>query len=277
MRPPSRTSPAKASRPKKPKQKAEVGSTRRLRKSYVIHFFAVAALSVIVLSALSVTVVFNAEEVIVKGESVYSHEEILNAGGIEIGQNLIRFDSAQAQEDIMDKLVCLDGAQVKKVFGFPSSIEVTVENAERIFSIQDEKNYFDISRRGRVINEHTKPPKALIITGVNLKTAFNDVEWKTGDFLHDDEERVLLAFEITELVERYGLHKINNIDITDKFDINLFYDKDRIEVKFGSALQLEDKFKVAAKIIKDEIDDNEEGVLRISNPRKASFKPNVNP
>jgi len=232
----------------------------------------IAIIAVSIIGASSVTILFNATEVVVTGDSIYTNDEILAIGGIETGQNLIRLDSEQAETDIMKELVCLDGVRIKKVFGFPSSIIVEVEGAKKQFSVSNGRNFLEVSQNGRIIGITEKTPTDLLIIGLAA------VEPSVGGYLDcGDEEREQseLVFRLAALIEQHEVPDINRIDITDRFDIKLFSSGDRIEVKLGAPMQLDEKLKVAARIIEDEIAENESGVLRVSNPRKASFKPHM--
>jgi cell division septal protein FtsQ len=260
---------------------------RRVRQNYVIHFALVAILFVTGFAVLSVTVFFNAEKVVIKGESSYSDEEIMAAGNIEMGVNLIRFGSGQAQDDIIDSLIRLDEVTVKRVF--PSTITITVERAERIFSFYSDGAYFEVSQKGRIINSESKRPKGLIINGLMLESAAvgdyldhaADVNESgehsvDADAITDDKEKIELIFRLVELIGKHGLTEIGRIDIADRFDIKMFTGiagNERVEVKLGAANQLDEKLAVTAKIISKEIAEGEKGVLRVSTPRKASFNP----
>jgi cell division protein FtsQ len=229
-----------------------------------------AILSTIILGALSVTVLFNASDVVVKGESIYSDEEIMSVAGIELGTNLTRFDSEGAQANIMSTLINLDDASIRKVYGFPSRIEVTVEKSQGIFSFLCEGEYREVSRNGRIIGSLPNQPETLIVTGISSEI------YEVGEFLsYEDNEQITLAFELIRLIEKHELTDVHGIDIADKFDIKMFYDDERIEVRLGSPTQLEEKFMGTGVIVSEQIDKKESGVLRISNPNKASFKARV--
>jgi cell division protein FtsQ len=237
---------------------------------------------VIIFAALSVTVVFNVREVVIKGESIYSDDEIIEAGNIEVGMNLIRFGksgSVQAQSDIMDSLTHLDSVTVER--SYPSAITITVESAERAFSVYSDETHFEISGKGRVINSSLKRPAGLVVTGLFPSEDSMSEMVKIGDSIKCvdnagviDSDKTDLVFQIDDLIEKHELDEISRVDIVDRFDIRMFNGEDeRVEVKLGAPTQLDEKFAIAAKIIKDEIAPEEKGVLRITGSRRASFNP----
>jgi cell division septal protein FtsQ len=260
---------------------------RKFRKSYVLHYSLVAILLVSIFAALSATVLFNVRNVIVQNEGLqmYSYEEILLAGNIEEGLNLMRFDSVQARTDIMSALVQLDGVQVTRVF--PSTITITAQNAERVFSLYENRTYWEISRNGRVINSGSNRPDGLVVTGFtqsdssalrvggNLTCPENESEDSAAD-----TERAELIFRLADLVEHHDF-EVSRIDVSDRFDVKLYYgdgagsaDGERIEIRLGMPTQLSEKIMIAKTIVADEIDSNESGVLRVTSRQRASFNPN---
>ncbi|MBQ7095572.1 MAG: FtsQ-type POTRA domain-containing protein [Clostridia bacterium] len=65
---------------------------RRKKKAKVLFFTLLFALFLLSLAILSMTVFFNADTIEVEGNTRYSADEILEIGGLKIGQNLFRLD-----------------------------------------------------------------------------------------------------------------------------------------------------------------------------------------
>jgi len=251
---------------------SSVTARRKIRRNYILHFLAASIVVVVAVSVLSSTVLFNVRAVNVEGESMlYSAEEILAAGNIETGGNLVRFKSGQAQEDIMNALVGLDSVTVRKVF--PSTISITVEDAVNVFSIQSGRQYLGISQNGRIIQSGTRRPDGLVITGFVPKSK------TVGDYLECElDGKRALAFQLSGLIEKHDLGRVIRIDLNDIYDIRLFsgsVSEEQIEIKLGTPSQLDEKLVVASKVITDELAPNERGVLRVQTPRKASFNPDL--
>jgi cell division protein FtsQ len=243
-----------------------------------------AILAVIIIAALSKTVLFRISEVNIEGESAYSADEIMQAGNIEIGVNLTGFDKKRAETAVMDSLPRLDGVEIKRIFGFPSKISVTVEGAEKSFNVPNSDGYLEVSRNGRIIGAEPQIPQGLIMNGL-LPFSSQDSP-KVGDYIKlepavsEDENpggieqvKVQLAFELCGLIEKHELVQVGQVDVSDKFDIKMLYDGGRIEIRLGAPSALDEKLAVAANIITNEIADAEKGILRVSNPNKATFKP----
>ena len=265
---------AKTEKNKKIKRAKPIPGGRRVQRSwkcYIIHITLATVLFMASIVALSVTMWFNADRVILKGDSIYSPEEILNCGNIETGVNLFRFDSATALTNIEESLVYIENVTIKREF--PSAIVVTVEPTETVFNIEYEGKYLEISSSGRILSLSHSRPTGLIVSG------FIPNEPTIGGYIDcavTGQVQTELVFNLADLVDKHSLTEISRIDVSDKFDVKLFNGEDeRVEVKLGSPIQLDGKFAMAAEIITEQIEPNERGVLRISNPRRGTFRPEM--
>lgn len=75
---------------------------RRKKKIKFVFFSLLFILMMLTLGILSVTVFFNAEEIIVEGNTRYTVEEILEQGELSVGQNLFRLDKFETIEKMKE-------------------------------------------------------------------------------------------------------------------------------------------------------------------------------
>ena len=94
---------------KKREEEARKAAERELRErrkkkggSNVVYYVMTAILAVIIFSILSVTVLFNADRIVIEGESDYSDEQIITASGLEGTENLVRLNTAGIPERILE-------------------------------------------------------------------------------------------------------------------------------------------------------------------------------
>ena len=105
-----------------------VNSGKRMRRRR--RFMSVYALIVLLLVVFagvvaSLTILFKVNEIIISGESdTYTYMEVVNAAGIRAGDNLIRMDTEDNANNILDSLLLVEEADVDKVF--PSTIKIHV-------------------------------------------------------------------------------------------------------------------------------------------------------
>lgn len=75
---------------------------RRKKKIRFVFFGLLFILMILTLGILSVTVFFNAEEIIVEGNTRYTAKELLEQGELSVGQNLFRLDKFKTIEKMQE-------------------------------------------------------------------------------------------------------------------------------------------------------------------------------
>ncbi|MCL2696798.1 MAG: FtsQ-type POTRA domain-containing protein [Oscillospiraceae bacterium] len=229
---------------------------------YYVMFFVVA---VTIFSILSVTVLFNLEEIVVEGESIYTSEEIVAASGIREGINLLRFDTGTGRNRIIESLVYVDDVTIRK--GFPNRVTITVAGAVEMVSIAHENHFYTISRNGRILETTRSASDNIAVYG------FEAEEPVIGGYISSAEQRKTeLVFTLIKTAEEAELFGIMDIDITDHLDIKMNY-MNRITLHIGAGTDLEQKLRAAAEILENRIESNERGTLRLINPLEVVFSP----
>ncbi len=96
---------------------------KRKKRAKMIFFGLLFIFMLITLAILSMTVFFNAEKIEVEGATHYSIEEILETGGLKIGQNLFRLDKFK----VIDKMETLPYVKSVKIDRkLPSTLKVEI-------------------------------------------------------------------------------------------------------------------------------------------------------
>lgn len=240
---------------------------RHKRGSNIVYYVALAILAVIVFSVLSVTVLFNTEQIIVEGESDYTEEQIIAASGLQGDENLVRLDLAGLPEKMLDKLVTLDKVTVDKVF--PSTIKITVTPSIPMASFSYAGKNYVISHIGRVMAIDENDTDCMRIIG--YKPAESVI---VGSFISaEDEEQDMLVQEISDAVEKEGIEDITTVNISDNLAIILTY-QDRVEINIGSILQLSEKMRIIKELLYNGyIAETEYVTLDVSDPVRARQRP----
>jgi len=232
-----------------------------------IYYIMFLLISVIVFSVLSVTVLFNLEEIIVEGaddESIYTIEEIIDAAGIVPGVNLLRLDTERFRQRLISNLVYIDSVTIRK--NLPSTLTIQVSGAVEMANIEHEGEHFIVSKNGRILG------KADIITGNTVFYGYEADEPVVGGYIRSVNERKNdMIYDIINTMEEVGLKGIVSIDITDHLDIRMNY-MNRVEILIGPETELETKLKSAVEMVTNEIDINESGTLRLVDVPMISFR-----
>jgi len=231
--------------------------------------FTVAAVAVV--SFLSVTVLFKANKVVIDGDCVYSEEQIMEAGGFSYGVNLIRFDSEEAEKSIADKLVYIE--EVKIIKKYPNQITVEAASAKPKVVLLADGRYYSVSGKSRILEISGTRPE---IENSPVVVGYSPKDREVGAYLvseDGDEGKTKLIFELTDLAKAHNLGD-TEINLADKLDVSLTCGG-RVSIKLGAPTELGEKFTVAEKMLESYIAPSEKGVLRLANPRKVTFKPDL--
>ncbi len=233
----------------------EKNKKAKLKKQKIM-LIAVASLIFMVLVFVFILVFFRINNITVQGSTKYTQEELLLAGGVSNGSNLLFLNTESTKEKIMNTYSYVDDVIIKKTF--PSTIEIEVVTAEICYNFLNGAEPTYASVDGRVLE-----------SGAHVEGEFADV--KSGVFTveggyvkFEDTAENTAFYDIAASLENTDVTKITEIDITNVYQIKMLYD-DRIEMELGDALDLEEKINFGLGIFANEgIKENEKGVLDLT-------------
>lgn len=215
---------------------------------------------------LSTTVLFNVENIRVTGASNYTPQEIIDASGVEAGDNLVRLSTDKISSRITSKLVYIEKAHLSR--SFPSTLVISVEASEPEANFITDHGIYLISKGGKILENIDEPKAGLFnFTGTDPK-----LELLPGDkYASNDEHKDTVVNQLMTLLDTGNYSAVTSVDVTDRSDIKCVYDN-RITVSLGSVNDLEYKMNFAKEIIETKIGDKTEGTLTIlSDANSASF------
>lgn len=200
---------------------------------------------------LSLTVLFKTENINVSGAGAYSKQDIINASGLQLGDNIFTSPKGRAAERLEKKYPYIEKADVYSVF--PNSINIDITLADPAYVIEGLGGFYIVSDKGKVLEVSSTDDEAdvPIIEGVS-------VEGKpAGEFIEYDSE--LISTSLEELFAAFNLmnsEKITAINIEadgESFSMKYVYDN-RIVVYLGIPEHIEYKVQTAETIIKEKVD-----------------------
>ncbi|OUQ81120.1 FtsQ-type POTRA domain-containing protein [Flavonifractor sp. An100] len=92
------------------------------------------AIAVVVALTMGATVFFQVETIVVSGNSRYTQEQVIEASGIQIGDNLYRMNKFQVAQDIREKLPYIGEVSIRR--GLPSTILISITEWEAVARIE---------------------------------------------------------------------------------------------------------------------------------------------
>ena len=96
---------------------------KRRRRAKTVFFTLLFALLLLTFAILSVTIFFNAETIVVEGNTHYTAQQFLDQGGLKIGQNLFRLDKFKVIEK-MEEFPYVKSVKIRR--HLPNKLQITV-------------------------------------------------------------------------------------------------------------------------------------------------------
>ncbi len=260
-RPPRREPPRKGRKP--------LGKTAR-RVTLLLAVLAMAAVTAL----LCVFLLFKVADIQVTGDLVYSQEEVLALCDYALGDNLL-FAPTQSQEERLEsQLPYVEDAEVIK--HFPNTLEIRITAAQTAASVSSGGGWLYVSSQGKILELGAEPAAATMQV-----TGFASTATQPGQYLQAEDAAALSALQeiLTALTDREMITQCTRLDLTDLYDIRLWY-QDRVECKLGSTAELTYKLDFAYDALinpttENRIGDKETGVLDLSyaaDAHKAGFE-----
>jgi len=237
----------------------------------------------------AMTIFFKVQSFTLTGQTRYSKEELVEATGIQLGDNLILFDKFGAIDRIFDACPYLDTVQMRR--RYPDEIEIIVTECVPIVMLEDlsaqipdpedsEKNvsvggtgWWLLDKEGKLLERvhSASHPELTRVTGITLDKP------QTGEkakFLQEDAQKPL--FLLLNTAKDDGiLQDIGGVDFSQQYDIRFDY-LGRFQVKLGSTENLEKKLRCLHDITENKLGSNVRGTLDVSNiavTQTANFIP----
>lgn len=221
---------------------------------------------------LSLTVFFRSEEFTVEGAEYYSAQDIIDASGMTLGENLFLSDKKTGEENIERELPYVEQADIS--IKIPNTIVITVTESQPAFLIQNGNEYVVLSADGKVleiITGSTDKYDVPLVLGCTIKSA------QPGQQVEFQEAGVLSIMKsVSEALDENEFAGIKEIDLSDTASVCLNY-SNRIKIIIGLPEDVSYKLKTAKIIITEKLSESDRGQLDVSGCKegnKASyFKP----
>lgn len=252
---------------------------RRRRGKRTLHYLLLLVFLLVVGAVLSMTVLFKIERVDVVGVDRYTPDEVAAVSGVLEGDNLLRINKREIEENILTRFPYIDSVQVRR--RIPTSVEIAVTQAQPVGAISLEDEVLLIDRAGKVLErglvmvpEGTPLVKGIDASGVmpgETLGAYTPPVKKKGEELTEAEkaeqaraeetqEKLLMLRYLLEAMEASGFENLTNVDLSDRLNIRIMYEG-RITLELGSEMQLEYKLALVKSVLENNIGPDEVGTL----------------
>ncbi|MBR2589535.1 MAG: FtsQ-type POTRA domain-containing protein [Clostridia bacterium] len=258
------------------KEQQRIQKAKQRGRNNVLVRAAVAAAFVVLAVVLSIFVFFKIGEIQVVGSEQYTAAQVIEASGIELGDNLFAPTAKGVQRKFDTALPYIRAVTIKHQL--PDTLIISVEETSAQFAFEntDEEGtaYYILTDADlKLLERADKPPAgAAIVEGAAIMPAEMG---EKAEF--EQEEKGELVKQIKRVFSENGLENVTLIDMTSIVDISVVY-ADAITVQIGQTNELDYKCKLAAKSIDDALADNKNAkgtvnVKQADETKQAYFNP----
>lgn len=216
-----------------------------------------------------VGVFFRVTDVEVVGASYYSEQEIVDASGIEKGDNLFFINRFTAYSKIYAKLPYVSRVEISR--RLPNRIVIEVDEGSAIACIRSEGEYWLIDKNCKILGSAGAADAVhmINITGLvpSALVVGEELKLETGD-------STAVAFVSDVLTAMSGLDMLGGVTYLDMTNISdpLFDYLGRFTVKLGRDDAVEYKLELLLSAV-SQLGEGDEGMLDLSIDKKVHFSP----
>lgn len=268
----------------KPKKEEKTGPSLKKRKphrlrntNFGVKF--VTMLAVVAAVVFGLVIFFKIQHIQVQGNAYYTADEIAEASGIALEDNLLTMSKAAVAARIRAELPYVSEVQIKR--SLPNTVVITVTEFEVTYGIQDEINrWWLINREGRVLDQSNAQAvkdhvivQGLIIQSPEIGDDIKPAATEGAD-MSELASKKDAALTLLQLLETSAFAKqIVSIDVSTSYDILLWYGT-QYQIKLGNTEQLAYKMQYLQAVL-EELESFQSGVidLTFTEDKKAHFQP----
>lgn len=243
------------------------------RRRFLLQLITVVAVVLALLFGMSIF--FKVDRVEVYGADKYTLEQIMDASGIRIGENLLTLNKQRMCANIEENLRYIQSVRVGR--RLPGTVIFYVTELNVTYSIRDQQgNWWRISANGKVLDQCTATDAQELtnVVGVVLqspKVGEQAVAYEPprdsqngGVVTVYEADKLKTALDVLSNMEKYGFigNVIAKLDVSDLGNIQMWY-KTRFQIKLGDGSRLSEKLDLLSRMIAQEAP-NTTGILDAS-------------
>lgn len=241
---------------------------RRDRGRFGFLYKALSLVIILVAVAAGCVVFFRVEEIAVSGAGKYTAQEIIDASGVEKGDNLFLVGGSRTAQKIYSALPYVDEVNIRHAL--PDALVITVTERTPAVVVQGGESWWIVDVKGKVLEEVASPQAA----GVAEVSGLTALLPAVGTTLAVEEAERFRLDSLMELLaalfQRDMLKEVSAIDLTSAAELSLVYDG-RLTVKMPMSSEdyLELTRVLAESMAQGIIQPNETGIvdLTLDQPR----------
>lgn len=209
--------------------------------------------------------IFNIQEIQVLNTNRVSSDTIISLSGINKGENIFRFVSTKAMNNIKQNAY-IEDVKIKRVI--PNKVQIEITEREPKFSIPVLGEFAYINTQGYILEVTQNELNLPVIYGVNT----TEENIKAGNRICEDDLLVLeTILKIMSIMKDNQIDsKVTNIDITNKNDYIIYMQEEKKTIHLGDASDLSNKILYVIAIMEQEKE--HEGDIFVNGDLNNGFK-----
>ncbi len=239
------------------------------KKSKKTFLTPIVVLLVIVAIVFGLSVFFRVQNIEVIGVSAYTPEEIIEASGIGIGDNLFFVNQASAVSNINARLPMVESARVER--SLPNRILITVEESTAVAYVECEGVFWIVTGNGKLLNQ-AGPDE---LTGLIQVKNVTPVNPEAGSFMEVDQAETLKLSYLKSLlssIEELGMGAdISDLDMANAASPTFRY-LNRFTVRMGSNDNTDYKLRMLLSAVMT-MGESDAGTFNLSDGMQVHYIP----
>ncbi|MCQ2420243.1 MAG: FtsQ-type POTRA domain-containing protein [Clostridia bacterium] len=217
-----------------------------------------------------VAIFFKVSIIEVQGNSIYSTERILEASGLEVGDNLLTVNKATTAGSIKAALPYVESVSIAR--SLPDTVVIQVRESEACFAVSTGINtVWLINASGKALEriDASEMESHAQIIGVSI-----DSPSMGEQVTSPAQDQLNAALIVLKELDGTGiLENVASVNVEKEYDIVLWY-ADRYEVRLGGTENMTYKIQYLVSIL-DQLSEYQAGVsdLTDASTGKARFQP----
>lgn len=215
---------------------------------------------------LTTTPIFNIKNIKIVGNNQVTYDQILSLSELSKDTNIFKNSKSNIEKNIK-RNTYINNVTIKR--RLPDTIEITVEEKQKMFMLKFVNGYAYIDNQGYILEIVNKKTDLPILKGYST----SEDEISEGNRLcSDDLEKLENSIKIMQAVKEVGIeYKITNIDIANKKEYSLYIESQKKKIYLGDASNLTDKMLYAKAILESE--KKNEGEIFLNGDLNNKFQP----
>lgn len=214
--------------------RAERARKKRRRRNMIVAAVLTAVVLVVGI-VLCLTVFFNIAAITVDGDEIYNAQQIVEASGLRVGENMFLMSAKKTAAQIEKNLPYIEKAEIKR--SLSCTVTVTVHRAQAVAALESEDTYILLNASGKVLEDgvFTLADSLLIL---NAGAVHSAVPGESVEFASPESLQTFSA--VYQALCDAQITGITALDIENPMLVTARY-QDRILLKLGEASAIPEK------------------------------------